>query len=269
MGTDGDEVQWSIDMTSSCAALLIALLLAGGQDVVYIPGRMLSRIAAAYRGEGKTDAKDSRIIADQARMRHDLFTVRPKQDQIGGLTALLMHRREVVADRKRLIMRIRDQLTSIFPALERALDYGTRTALVIVRQFQPPADIRAAGPSTLHHLIAEYVPTLASPNHLAAYAGLAPVPHDSGRRVGIYARPQRHSRLLRRALHLSAMASLKSPGPSRTYYDRKRDEGRAHVPAVMARQRAVGHAPRRPAVRASSVTARRLTDPARGRPEHG
>jgi hypothetical protein len=30
------------------------------------------------------------------------------------------------------------------------------------------------------------------------------------------------------------MASLKTPGLSRTYYDRKRSEGRAHVPAVMA-----------------------------------
>jgi histidine ammonia-lyase len=43
---------------------------------------MLSRIAAAYRGEGKTDAKGSRISADQARMRHDLFPVRAKPEQV-------------------------------------------------------------------------------------------------------------------------------------------------------------------------------------------
>ncbi|MFJ5620998.1 transposase [Micromonospora sp. NPDC093243] len=32
----------------------------------------VNRIAGAYRGEGKTDAKDAAVIADQARMRRDL-----------------------------------------------------------------------------------------------------------------------------------------------------------------------------------------------------
>jgi len=39
-------------------------------------GRIIHRAAATYRGDGKTDAKDARIIADQARMRTDLQPVR-------------------------------------------------------------------------------------------------------------------------------------------------------------------------------------------------
>ena len=39
---------------------------------MYVPGRVVNRMTGAYRGEGKTDAKDARVIADQVRMRADL-----------------------------------------------------------------------------------------------------------------------------------------------------------------------------------------------------
>jgi Transposase len=39
---------------------------------VHVPGIAVNRAADAYRGEGKTDAKDAAIIADQTRMRRDL-----------------------------------------------------------------------------------------------------------------------------------------------------------------------------------------------------
>ncbi|WP_430953591.1 IS110 family transposase [Rhodococcus sp. 24CO] len=43
----------------------------------YIPGRIVHRAAATYRGDGMTDAKDARIIADQTRMRTNVH-VRPR-----------------------------------------------------------------------------------------------------------------------------------------------------------------------------------------------
>ena len=43
--------------------------------------------------------------------------------------------------------------------------------------------------------------------HLAAAAGLVPVPKDSGRRVGNVHKPRRYSRPLRHALYLSALTS--------------------------------------------------------------
>ncbi len=58
-----------IDLRDGAAALLLALLVAAGTEVVYIPGRTVNRITDAYRGEGKTHAKDVRIIAGQARKR--------------------------------------------------------------------------------------------------------------------------------------------------------------------------------------------------------
>ncbi len=59
------------------AALLIALLGTHSQQLFYIPGRIVHRAAATYRGDGKIDAKDARIIADQTRMRTNLH-VRPR-----------------------------------------------------------------------------------------------------------------------------------------------------------------------------------------------
>lgn len=42
---------------------------AWGHKVVYVPGRVVHGMAGVFRGEGKTDAKDARVIADTARMR--------------------------------------------------------------------------------------------------------------------------------------------------------------------------------------------------------
>jgi len=36
----------------------------------------VNRAADGYRGEGKTDARDAYVIADQARMRRDLRPIR-------------------------------------------------------------------------------------------------------------------------------------------------------------------------------------------------
>jgi hypothetical protein len=68
----GDVVGWAPDLNSGGTALLIALLAAHGQQKIYIPGRIVHHAAALYRGDDKTNAKDARIIADQARMRTNL-----------------------------------------------------------------------------------------------------------------------------------------------------------------------------------------------------
>ena len=73
----------------------------------------------------------------------------------------------------------------------------------------------------------------ATAGHLAAYAGLAPVTRRSGTSIRGERRPQRGNRRLKRALYLSAFASLKDP-TSRQYYDRKRAENKSHQNALMA-----------------------------------
>jgi len=60
------------------------------------------------------------------------------------------HRTDLVADRVRLINRLRDVLSGYFPVLERAFDYSaSRGALVLLTGYQTPAAIRGRGRSRL------------------------------------------------------------------------------------------------------------------------
>ena len=71
-------------------------------------------------------------------------------------------------------------------------------------------------------------------DRLACVAGLAPVPRDSGRINGNLHRPRRFNRRLLRTCYLAALSSLKDSPASRTFYDRKRAEGKSHKQALIA-----------------------------------
>lgn len=317
-----DEVRWAVDLSTGGAALLLALLVAHGQQVFYLSGNQVNRAADGYRGEGKTDAKDAAIIADQARMRRDLASLRVDDELIVELRMLVSRRRDLAGDRVRLVNRLHEQLLAISPALERALDLTNRGPLVLLTHVQTPATVRRLGAAGLeewlrsqkvrsaaalaatvvaaakaqqttlpgeqlaaqlvadmakgvisldeqlkqtdkliegrfrHHrhaaallsmpgigvlLGAEFIAAtggdmtaFASADHLAGYAGLAPAPRDSGRISGNLHRPRRYHRGLQRALYTSALVSIRCHEPSRTFYDRKRSEGKRHTQAVLA-----------------------------------
>jgi transposase len=319
----GDPVRWATDLNAGGAALLIALLAAHDQQLLYIPGRIIHHAAATYRGDGKTDAKDARIIADQARMRTDLQPVRDA-DQIGVDLRLLTSRRtDLICDRVRAINRLRATLLEYFPGLERAFDYSkSKAALTLLSGYQTPDGLRRIGVTRLaawlrkrrcrnstsvaraaveaanaqHTMIATqpvgsilvaklaaritaidqdlaeverdindrfqqhdsaeillsmpgFGPVLAATflaniggtldgfdtvDRLACVAGLAPVPRDSGRISGNLHRPRRYNRRLLRTCYLAALSSLKNSPASRTFYDRKRREGKSHKQALIA-----------------------------------
>ena len=241
------------------------------------------------------------------------------------LTQLTGYRTDLMADWVRGINRLRALLGSIFPRLEAAFDYSTRTPLILVSGLCTPAEIRAAGidgvtaylvenqrladrdrqdrgrprwrwpnaqrlacparpapprwssgspPSCSSwtgeikdidktiterfrehpyaHIIeslpgfgpglgAEFLvvtrgdlESFATPGRLASYAGLVPVPKDSGRVSGNLRRPKRYNRRLRRVFYLAALSSLRTDGPSRRFYDRKRAERHIHTQALLA-----------------------------------
>ncbi|MEV1084064.1 IS110 family transposase [Streptomyces sp. NPDC050211] len=318
----GDQVTWAVDMAGGEPALLLALLVNHGQDVLYIPGRVVNRASDGYRGEGKTDARDALVIADQARIRRDLQTLRPSDEATIELRLLTNRRSDLVRDRTRSINRLRSALTGMFPALERALVLTSAGPLVLLAGYQTPAALRRLGAARLTRwlrargvrspeglakkaveaaerqhtavpgetLIAQLVLTLAeevqvlnekvaevdrliedsfrthelaeivasmpgigpllgaeflaaigndlayfaSPDRFAAFAGLAPAPNDSGKRNGNLHRPRHYHRGLQRIFYMSALMSVRYDPNSRTFYDRKRAEGKRHTQAVIA-----------------------------------
>jgi transposase len=319
-------VCWAVGSTGSSAALLLALLVAADQRVVYVPGRVVNRMAGAFGGEAKTDPTDAVVIAQTARMRQDLLAARTRQELVAELAVLVGHRSDLMADWVRAVSRLRGLLAASFPGLERCFDFTSRSALVLVSRYQTPEALRAVGrrrlvawprrhvPSQISdtkieemaevalaaaaaqrirlpaqevtaRLIAQLAsdllaldrrikeldktitqrlmghpqakvicslpgmgPLLAAEllvavgdlssfpdaRHLAAYAGLAPVARDSGRRTNNLHPPKRYHRSLRRVFYLSALSSLSGPGPNRDYYQRKRAQGRKHQQALMA-----------------------------------
>jgi transposase len=320
---DGDQVCWATDLNAGGAALLITLLAAHSQRLLYIPGRVVHHAAVTYQGSGKTDAKDARIIADQARMRTDLQPVRDADQISVDLRMLTARRTDLICDRVRAINRLRATLLEYFPALERAFDYSkNKAALTLLSEYQTPDRLRRLGATRLaawlrkrgcrnsaavaaaavdaahqqfttlpaepigstlvirlaaeisaidrdlveldaqltdrfrQHEAAEILlsvpgfgPVLAATflaniggnlngfdtvDRLAAVAGLAPVPYDSGRISGNLHRPRRFNRRLLRTCYLAALSSLKNSPASRAFYDRKRREGKSHKQALIA-----------------------------------
>ncbi|WP_330328841.1 IS110 family transposase [Streptomyces sp. NBC_00536] len=145
----GDEVTWGIDLADGGAALVIAVLLGHGQRAFYISGRAINRASEGYRGEGKTDAKDAAVIADQTRIRRDLQLLRTSDEVATDLKILTAHRSDLVADRTRTVNRLRALLTGIFPALDRALDLTNAGPLTLLTGYQTPAALRRLGTKRL------------------------------------------------------------------------------------------------------------------------
>lgn len=316
----GRESLWAVDMAQGPVALLAVLLREAERDVLYVPGLVVNRSRVALAGESKTDRKDARVIAENARLRRDLERLRPRDENVAALGLLVSHRRDLVADRVRLIARLRETLTAIFPGLERALDFRTHGPLELVKRYATPQRLRRSGrnriaahlrglgvrkaeelaekaleaaqgqsvrlpgqevgaalvgdmasellrvnqrlaavdqeisahffanpqariiaslPGMGPRLGAEFLVAVgdlsyfAGPDKLAAYAGLAPVAQDSGKRQGRLRRAHGGNRQLKNVLYLSAFASLRHPS-SREFYDRKRAEGKKHRQALIA-----------------------------------
>lgn len=71
-----------------------------------------------------------------------------------------------------------------------------------------------------------------TPAHLAAYAGMGPTPRQSGSSLRANVPTHYGNHRLKNALFLAAFSSLNHP-PSRTYYDRKRAQGKRHAQALL------------------------------------
>lgn len=180
-----DRVTWAVDLNAGGAALLITVLLNHDQRVLYIPGRVVHRASAMYRGDGKTDARDAAVIADQARMRRDLRPLQERDPIAVDLQTLTARRGDVVVDRTRTVNRLRAQLLEYFPALERVLNVSTsKGALVLLSGFRTPAALRDIGTSCLASWLQIY--EVRSSRELAAKAVEAAhaQTHHGARRAG-------------------------------------------------------------------------------------
>ncbi|MGH3263875.1 MAG: IS110 family transposase [Trebonia sp.] len=152
----------AIDQPGSIAQLILAVAAARGVPVAYIPGLVMRRAADLYPGEAKTDRRDAYIIADTARTRRkQVHWLDASSDELlAQLRVLNGFDTDLAADQTRVTNRLRDALTSIAPALERAIGPKLHHAGVrdLAAAFPAPAALRAAGPGKIR----ETIPPLAA-----------------------------------------------------------------------------------------------------------
>jgi hypothetical protein len=112
-----------IDQPGSIAQLVLAVAARRGTPVAYVPGLVMRRAADLYPGEAKTDRRDAYILADTARIRRkQVHWLDASSDELlARLRVLNGFDTDLAADQTRVTNRLRDALTSVSPALERAI----------------------------------------------------------------------------------------------------------------------------------------------------
>lgn len=155
-----------IDQPGSIAQLAIAVAARRHMPVAYVPGLVMRRAADLYPGEAKTDRRDAYVIADTARTRRrQVHWLDVGNDELlDQLRVLNGFDIDLAADLTRLTNRLRDALTSVSPALERAV--GSRLGHAGVRDLlakaATPTALRAAGRARITKTIKARSPRLAA-----------------------------------------------------------------------------------------------------------
>ncbi|MCX4610217.1 IS110 family transposase [Streptomyces mirabilis] len=146
-----DHVTWALDLVDGPAALLLGTLANHGQSPRYVTGSKFAAFKKSFSGQGKSDLKDSYVIAEFARcLRRQTVPVPAPPRVTRELTLILSHRNGLSVERTRTINRMRAMLTSIFPELERSFDFARSDGpLVLLSGYQTPAAIRRMGESRL------------------------------------------------------------------------------------------------------------------------
>jgi transposase len=149
----GGTACWAVDLTTSPAALLLALLWHRRQPVRYVSGTVAHYQSRTWPGETKTDARDAIVIAHTLRTHRGLPQLRQPDPLIAELQVHVAHRADLTAQRIATIQRLRQVLATISPAVEKALNLCQTGPVLALTSWQTPTAILAAGPERIERLL--------------------------------------------------------------------------------------------------------------------
>ncbi|GAB4391019.1 IS110 family RNA-guided transposase [Albidovulum sp.] len=163
-----DEVTVALDLLGGIATLVCAMVAVAGFRLVHAPGLSVNRARQGMRGgENKSDPRDAATIAELARTRPGLRTVDAEREIDVDIRLLIGRRRELVQDQTRRLARLRDLLSSLFPALERRIDVTTKTGLAFLSLYAAPHELRSARAASVAKKVIRTGPHLRGVPHLA------------------------------------------------------------------------------------------------------
>jgi transposase len=166
-----------IDQPGSIAQLALAVAARRGTPVAYVPGLVMRRAADLYPGEAKTDRRDAYVIADTGRTRRkQVHWLDAGSDELlAALRVLNGYDIDLAADATRLASRLRDALTSIAPALERAVGDRLHQAGIrdLLAKYPTLTALRAAGRARIERMIKTRSPRIAGKVTTAVTAAIS------------------------------------------------------------------------------------------------
>lgn len=237
-----------LEPTGGYERLAVSLFRAAGFTVLMVDSWRCRQFAKARGKRAKTDPLDARLIAEFL-LAHK---ARPFPEPSARQEELTLWSREIMRAQASL-QRLQNRLDHIAcQALRRVIE----AEMTAIRQtvalagaaideliaadagFRAKADLldsmRGIGPATIRTLLAE-MPELGHIDNrkAAALAGLAPYPHDSGKRRGA-SHIEAGRGGLRRALYLAAFAAKLHNPWAKAIYDRLRQAGKPVKVALIA-----------------------------------
>lgn len=209
---------------------------------------------------GKSDSIDALRIADYARRYQDKARlVGAEALRMNKLRQLLSCRRQLVTERRRQQVRIKDtnrhmdrSLQSLFDRMSRQRIKQVDQQLVEVdglilefirsdqqlnQQYQLLLSVDGVGPVLASYLLActEGFTRFRTARQLACQAGVAPYEHTSG--TSIHGRTRvspQADQVLKTLLHMSALGVIARAGELQDYYRRKLGQGKAPMSVINA-----------------------------------
>ena len=117
-----DETVWAIEDCRGVSSRLEQALLGAGERVVRVPPRLMGASRRGERQPGKSDQIDARAIA-RAVLREGIerFPAAVLDGQALEIRLLCDHRDDLVAERTRIINRLRWHLVDLCPELEASI----------------------------------------------------------------------------------------------------------------------------------------------------
>ena len=140
----GEPVRWAVEDCRHVSGGLLRDLLAGGESVVAVPPKLMARTRASVRQRGKSDPIDALAVARAAQREPELPAAR-LDEQALDLRLLVDHRRALIAERTRIINRLRWHCHALDPDLApgpRELSRKVAQAKLLGRLAARPVSVR-------------------------------------------------------------------------------------------------------------------------------
>ena len=112
----GSERRWAVEDGRHVAGKLVAQLLGAGEAVVWVPPKLMAQTRASGRTRGKSDPIDALAVA-RAALREPGLPAAQLPGAALAVRLLVDHRDDLVAERTRMINRLRWHLHALDPEL--------------------------------------------------------------------------------------------------------------------------------------------------------